>query len=408
MDSNRRAMGVSPITQQTRPRPNRVGEAQPGVLLQERYRLEELLVQRAAAQTWRAIDVVLARPVTVHLLPADRRHRALIAAARKAAIASDFRVRRVLDATLPGKSTPDDGVGPYIVCEYAPGRTLADLLTEGPLTALEAAWLVREIADTLAGLHASKVYHQSLSPATIFISATGSVKIAGLLDADMSAEASRSSDAREADVTALGTLLYAALTAHWPGGSAHGLPGAPVDEHGNILCPRTLVPSVPEALDQICARILVPTAWERGVRLRNAADVSAALSRVLGGNDATTELAHRVEPVVPSPAEPTADLAVLAADVPESYADLAHHKPAHVDAWRPAEIDTTAPPRPPLVGQHERIRRTWGTLLIVVLALVAIAALVFVGVRLSHFAVPADLSGAASMAWSLTGVVGAG
>ena len=46
------------------------------------------------------------------------------------------------------------GIGAYVVAEFAPGRTLGELLRGGPLSAIEAAFVARELGDALVGVHA--------------------------------------------------------------------------------------------------------------------------------------------------------------------------------------------------------------------------------------------------------------
>ena len=51
----------------------------------------------------------------------------------------------MLDAVQGSESD----VGSYIVCEYATGQSLEVLLSQAPLSGLEAAWVVREVADAV-------------------------------------------------------------------------------------------------------------------------------------------------------------------------------------------------------------------------------------------------------------------
>ena len=47
---------------------------QAGDVLAERYRLDDLLAENGAGRFWRAHDLVLHRPVSVHILLADDDH----------------------------------------------------------------------------------------------------------------------------------------------------------------------------------------------------------------------------------------------------------------------------------------------------------------------------------------------
>ena len=130
-----------------------------GTVLASRYRLEELIGESQPTVTWRAFDQVLSRSVLVHLLaPGDPGADELLTAARKASVATDSRFLRVLDAV----HSIDPAVGSYIVCEYATGQSLEMILSHGPLSGLEAAWITREVADALAGVHSLGLYHRRI------------------------------------------------------------------------------------------------------------------------------------------------------------------------------------------------------------------------------------------------------
>ena len=47
------------------------------------------------------------------------------------------------------------------------------ILSHGPLSGLEAAWITREVADALAGVHSLGLYHRRISPETVIITPTG-------------------------------------------------------------------------------------------------------------------------------------------------------------------------------------------------------------------------------------------
>ena len=77
--------------------------------------------------------------------------------------------------------TESPSIGSYIVSEYALGQSLELILSQGPLSGLEAAWVTREVADALAGVHSLRLYHERINPDTVIITPDGNVKIVGLL-----------------------------------------------------------------------------------------------------------------------------------------------------------------------------------------------------------------------------------
>lgn len=275
-----------------------------GHVLADRYRLEQQLAERGGTATWRAFDQKLSRSVLVHLLGADDpRTSDALDAARKAATATDARFLRVLDAVEPVGDEPA-----VVVCEFAPGESMEKLLRQGPLSALEAAWVARELADAMSSVHAEGLFHQRINPDTVIITATGAVKVVGfLIEAALHPDADQGilawSEREEADVRAIGKVLYASLVNRWPTepGQLHeadqarpwGMPPAPVDQRG-WLTPRQVRSGVSPALDTICDQVLSASPRQNELPLRTANQLVGALNKVLGTADASADLERRM------------------------------------------------------------------------------------------------------------------
>ena len=74
---------------------------QAGDVLAKRYRLDDLLAENGSGRFWRAHDLVLHRPVSIHVLAADdERAEAVLEAARRAGPVINRRLLRVLDAEV--------------------------------------------------------------------------------------------------------------------------------------------------------------------------------------------------------------------------------------------------------------------------------------------------------------------
>ena len=275
-----------------------VSRVHPGQLLGHRYRLDEVLSRRGGTLTWLGYDLTLSRPVLLHVMsPEETRTLEILDQARRAAPAVDARFLRVWDAVL----VEGGEHGSYIVCEYAPGQSLELALRQGPLTDVEAAWVVREIAGGLVAMHAGGLYHRQLNPDTVVITASGNVKIVGfMVEAALHPEPDDATDGEEQDVRALGELLYASVLGRWPGDARYGMPAAPTDHQGRPLLPRQVSARVSPALDEIVDRILSPSPRSYGSRLTTAQDVAAALGMALGGVDASRDLDQRLRyPITP-------------------------------------------------------------------------------------------------------------
>jgi Protein kinase domain len=243
---------------------------EPGRQLAGRYRVEDLLAERAGARLWRAVDEVLRRSVAVDVLPSDSpRASAMVQAARRAAVVTDGRFLRVLDAA-------EENGDVYVVREWAPGESLDLVLADGPLTHRRAAWIVHEVAEAVSVAHSAGIYHLRLTPENVLVTDTGGVKIIGLAT-DAALHGVKHADAEAEDVRALGRLLYASLVARWPSGPATSLPAAPV-EHGRTMRPAQVRAGVPREVDEVCDRILGEPPQYKAEPLRHASAVAAELS----------------------------------------------------------------------------------------------------------------------------------
>lgn len=67
---------------------------------------------------------------------------------------------------------------PYLVMEYLPGGSLADLLEKGPLEIDRALTIARDLALALAHAHSQSVIHRDLKPANVLLTDEGRAKIA--------------------------------------------------------------------------------------------------------------------------------------------------------------------------------------------------------------------------------------
>ncbi len=222
--------------------------SEPGTKLGGRYRLEDRLAAASGWSAWKAIDEILARPVSVITFAAGfPRLQQVVTAARAASRLTDTRLTQVFDVE-------DSWDHAYIVLEWPVGDTLTDLLSAGPIEPLTGARIIAEVASALAGAHAAGLAHLCLQPDSVRWTAGGGVKVTGLgIDAALSGISS--DDPAQADTQGLGELFYAALTGLWPGPDYPGLPAAPVSD-GQLRRPRQVRAGVPTALDEIAGRAL--------------------------------------------------------------------------------------------------------------------------------------------------------
>ncbi len=245
----------------------------PGTRLGGRYRLEDRIAAGSGWDAWKAIDETLARAVTVFTFAAGfPRIAEVVTAARAASRLTDPRLAQVFDVE-------DDWDHAYIVMEWAAGETLGDLLLQGPLEPFRAARIIAEAAGALSSAHAAGVAHMCLSPGSVRWSLTGEVKVVGLgIDAALSGISAE--EPVLADTEGLGKLLYAALTAHWPGAEAGSLPPAPASG-GEPCSPRQVIAGIPLPLSDLACRAMGLRPASSGEQLTSPGELSGALRTLL-------------------------------------------------------------------------------------------------------------------------------
>ncbi|GAA1257776.1 protein kinase family protein [Sphaerisporangium rubeum] len=245
---------------------------EPGGRLADRFRLEDRVSESAGATLWKAIDEVLARPVSVLTLSQEfPRVAEVVTAARGASRLNDPRLTQVFDAT-------EENGQAYVVSEWVTGETLTDLVSSGPMAPERAAALVAEAAEAVAHAHESGLSHLCLTPDRLIWTAGGTVKLLGLA-VDATLREVESDDASREDAEGLGRLLYTALTGHWPGEGDTGLPAAPRDD-GKVCTPRQVRAGVPGFLDAITCRALFQEPRRGLPPLSSPAAVAEALAEV--------------------------------------------------------------------------------------------------------------------------------
>jgi serine/threonine protein kinase len=207
------------------------------MLVAQRYRLGESIGRGGMGQVWRGTDEALGRPVAVKFL---HRHGATDEQAAErfrleahaAAVLSDPHVVTVYDF-----GEHDDNL--FLVMELVEGRSVADeLRAHGAMAPGPAAKIVTQAAAGLSAAHRQGVIHRDVKPANLLLAADGTVKIAdfgiarlvtgadkaltstgevvGTSDYLAPERAKGSPGGPEADVYALGCVLYQLVTGHPP------------------------------------------------------------------------------------------------------------------------------------------------------------------------------------------------
>jgi hypothetical protein len=329
----------------------------PGRLVAGRYRLQSQIGGGGMGAVWLALDELLGRQVAVkqvlvsgtdETLAEQQRQRAL-REGRIAARLSHPHAISVYDVATEGGS-------PWLVMEYLPSRSLAEVVTaDGLLRVDQVAQIGAQVADALAATHAAGIVHRDVKPANILIGQgeriEGLVKITDFgishahgdvtltqtgqitgTPAFLAPEVAQGAEMIEAsDVFSLGATLYTCLEGQPPFGMEENALAMLHKVAGGSILPPQRAGSLTAPLMRMLSTD--PAARPTMVQVRDE------LARLAAGRsgDTTTVLLARTD-LRPGPS----NTAVLPADgaAAERQAPPAAPPPAP-----PAPPEVTAPPR---------------------------------------------------------------
>ncbi|MDT0212276.1 serine/threonine-protein kinase [Rothia sp. ARF10] len=148
----------------------------PGLLLTDRYRLEEVIAEGGMGQIWRAVDERLQRPVAVKVLRPD--------SGGDDTFIERFRIEAVNSAALqhPNIVTVHDfGEGEtsaFLVMELIEGKPLSTIIRErGTLPPDDVSDILQQSASALQAAHDAGVVHRDVKPANILVDDEGYARL---------------------------------------------------------------------------------------------------------------------------------------------------------------------------------------------------------------------------------------
>jgi hypothetical protein len=166
----------------------------------------------------------------------------------------------------------------YFSMDYVAGRSLADLVRDGPLPAARAARYVQAVAEAIQYAHAHGTLHRDLKPSNVLLDAADRPRVTDFgLAKQVSTESGvtatgqvlgtpsymppeQAAGSREigaaADVYSLGAILYHLLTGRPPFQGETALDTLLQVRETEPVPPRLLNPKVPPELETICLKCL--------------------------------------------------------------------------------------------------------------------------------------------------------
>ncbi|MCX8032106.1 MAG: protein kinase [Thermoleophilia bacterium] len=203
-------------------------------LLKNRYRLDRVLGRGGMCIVYQAWDTKLHRHVAIKRLepPLNQDPRTRARFDREGRALAQLSHPNLVTLIDRGSTETDD----YLVFEYIEGRSLKEIIREGPLSFEEVGRIAGQVAEGLAAAHARGIIHRDIKPQNILIDRAGTAKVtdfgiaigpdwtrvtrAGSVIGSaryMSPEQIRGRpvDARS-DIYSLGVVMYEMLTGHPP------------------------------------------------------------------------------------------------------------------------------------------------------------------------------------------------
>jgi len=129
----------------------------------------------AMGEVYRAKDLKLGRDVAIKVLPAGFASdpERLLRFEQEARAASALNHPNIITIHDIGQH---EGI-PYIAMELVDGKTLREILADGPLTTKTLFHLATQIAEGMAKAHAAGIVHRDLKPENLMVTSDGYIKI---------------------------------------------------------------------------------------------------------------------------------------------------------------------------------------------------------------------------------------
>lgn len=135
------------------------------------YRVLDKLGEGGMGVVYAAEDTLLGRRVAIKFPTATVGHPGrLLSEARAASALNHPNIAAIHDCgEYEGR--------PYVVMELVEGRSLSELLREGPLPVVRSVEIVAQVAEALCEAHNRRIIHRDIKPSNIRLNQRGAVKV---------------------------------------------------------------------------------------------------------------------------------------------------------------------------------------------------------------------------------------
>jgi len=294
-----------------------------GKVLEDRYRVDELIARGGMATVYRGTDLRLGRTVALKVLGGVL------------ANDPDFVERFTQEARATAALTHpnvvavhDQGISagfPFLVMEFVQGRTIREIMAQsGPFTSAHALEIISSVLAGLGSAHDAGFVHRDIKPENVLITNDGHIKVTdfGLARVISDTPVSDSTGAvllgtmaylspeqvqqlavdQRSDVYSCGILLYEMVTGLVPFTGTSPLEVAYQHVNSNVSAPSSVQPDVPPAVDHLVLAATRKSPLDRIQSAREFRDaVIRAISAVPRAEALTTALSIQATQIIPTP-----------------------------------------------------------------------------------------------------------